>query len=105
MLSRVRLEPGEAQPLFERLVHNVELMLACGWVHADLSAYNVLYWHGKATVIDLPQAVDVYRNRSAFFLLHRDIDRLCRYFSRYGVEAAPFALANNLWERYVLRQS
>jgi RIO kinase 1 len=105
MLSRVRLGAGEAQPLFERLMQNIELMLACGWVHADLSAYNVLYWEGKATIIDLPQAVDVYRNRSAFFLLHRDIDRLCRYFARYGVEVAPCALANDLWERYAFGQS
>jgi RIO kinase 1 len=103
MLSRVKLGPGEARPLFERLMQNVELMLACGYVHADLSAYNVLYWEGKATIIDLPQAVDVYRNRSAFFLLHRDIDRLCRYFARYSVETAPFALASEMWERYVLK--
>jgi RIO kinase 1 len=42
-LNQVTLAPDEVQSLFERLLHNVELMLACQRVHGDLSAYNVLY--------------------------------------------------------------
>jgi RIO kinase 1 len=101
MLSRVRLSPDEAQPLYERLMVNVELMLACGCVHADLSPFNVLYWQGEVKVIDFPQAVDVYRNPSAFYLFHRDIDRLCRYFEQWGVACAPFTLATEIWGRYI----
>src|SRR5437773_2782739 len=56
-LSSVRLQPGEARPLFDRLMQNVELMLSQDVVHGDLSAFNVLYWEGKATIIDFPQAV------------------------------------------------
>jgi RIO kinase 1 len=103
MLSRVRLAPNEAGPLFERLMAGVELMLACGWVHADLSPFNVLYWQGEATIIDLPQAVDVYRNPSAYYLLQRDVDRLCRYFQQWGVACAPFTLALEIWERTIRR--
>ncbi len=101
MLSRVRLSPDEAEPLYERLMHNVELMLACGRVHADLSPFNVLYWQDRCTIIDFPQAVDVYRNPSAFYLFHRDVDRLCRYFQQWGVTCAPFTLATEIWGRYV----
>jgi RIO kinase 1 len=103
MLSRAQLSAEKARPLFERILQNVERMLACGYVHADLSAYNILYWKGKATIIDLPQAVDAYRNQSAFFLLHRDIDRLYRFFQRHRIEAAPFALADEMWKRYILK--
>jgi RIO kinase 1 len=104
ILQRVRLGPDEARPLFERLMRNVERMLACDRVHADLSAYNVLYWEGKVKIIDLPQAVDALNNPSALMLLHRDIDRLCRYFWRYGIEVSPAALADDLWQRYIHRQ-
>jgi RIO kinase 1 len=103
MLSRVRLNPDEAGPLFERLMANVELMLACGWVHADLSPFNILLWHSKPTIIDLPQAVDVNRNPSAYYLLQRDVDRLCRYFQQWGVDCAPFTLAQEIWDQTIYR--
>lgn len=101
MLSRVRLASEEAQPLFEQTMQNVELMLACGFVHADLSAYNILYWQGRAKIIDFPQTVSVRGSPSAFYLFHRDVDRLCRYFQRWGVECAPSTIAIEIWERYV----
>ena len=36
----------QAQPMFDRLLWHVELMLGQNRVHGDLSAYNVLYWGG-----------------------------------------------------------
>jgi RIO kinase 1 len=99
-LHHVRLRPAEARRLFERLMGNVETMLACGRVHADLSAYNVLYWNGEVKIIDFPQAVDVQRNPEAPDLLGRDIERLCRYFARYGATPQPAVLAEELWARH-----
>jgi RIO kinase 1 len=104
-LYHVRLDRTEARTLFERLVHNIEIMLAQGLVHADLSAYNVLYWDGEVTVIDFPQAVDVRRNPDAPDLLGRDVERLYGYFARYGVRAEPGRLARALWARHVRRGS
>jgi RIO kinase 1 len=100
-LHQVRLERAEVKPLFERLMQNVEIMLACGQVHADLSAYNVLYWEGEIKIIDFPQMVDVERNPDAPELFQRDVERLCRYFARYGPVVDPFALAEALWVRHV----
>jgi RIO kinase 1 len=99
-LSEVTLSRAEAKPLFDRLIENVRLMLERHLVHADLSAYNVLYWEGSATIIDFPQGVDSLRNRRAFDLLLRDVERLCQYFARYGVRANAQALAGELWNRY-----
>jgi RIO kinase 1 len=103
MLNRVRLAPDEANSLYKRLMENVELMLACGWVHADLSPFNVLYWERQPTIIDLPQAGAVYRNPSAFSLFQRDVDRLCHYFQQWGIECAPFTLAQEIWTRTIRR--
>jgi RIO kinase 1 len=86
--------------MFDRLLWHVELMLSHNRVHGDLSAYNVLYWQERAIVIDFPQAVVATSNPHALRLLQRDIERLCQYFSRYGVEADSRALARDLWSRF-----
>ena len=88
-LHGVRLDHQQAGRLFERLLWNVELMLAHNRVHADLSAFNVLFWEGQATIIDFPQAVLALSNPSAYRFLERDIVRLCGYFGRYGIDANP----------------
>ena len=102
LLREVDLPPEEAEPLFEAILRNVELCLACNRVHGDLSEYNILYWQGAATLIDFAQAVDPrYSPDDVFQLLARDIERVCRYFARYGVEADAEALALDLWMRYL----
>jgi RIO kinase 1 len=91
---------AEAKNLYERLLHNVEIMLAKQYIHGDLSAYNVLYWQGEFLIIDFPQAVNPTDNRSAFNILKRDLARLGQYFERYGIHSNPEALANQLWNKY-----
>lgn len=97
-LNSVRLGREEARPLFERVVHNIELMLSLNRVHGDLSAYNILYWEGEITLIDFPQAIDPDVNRSAYAIFHRDVTRICEYFRRQGVSSRPDRLAAGLWK-------
>lgn len=97
LLHHVEITPAEAQGLFERLIWNIELFLAHDRIHGDLSAYNILYWEGRATIIDFAQAVDPRHNHGLFALFTRDIDRTYRYFARYGVVADPAAIAHDLW--------
>ncbi|MGZ3680470.1 MAG: RIO1 family regulatory kinase/ATPase domain-containing protein, partial [Ktedonobacterales bacterium] len=101
LLREVTLAREEAQPLFERVMRNIELWLACDRIHGDLSAYNMLYHEGAITIIDFAQAVDPRYNADVFPLLARDVERVCRYFARHGVEAGAFALADDLWSRYM----
>ena len=100
-LQDVALRPDEAHYLFERLMRNVQLFLANDTVHGDLSAFNVLYWQGQATVIDFPQAVDPRTNPHALELLRRDVANLCRYFGRFGVRADATRIADGLWRRFL----
>jgi RIO kinase 1 len=97
-LNTVTLDPGEVRRLYERLMHNVEIMLAHGIVHGDLSAYNVLYWEGKITLIDFPQVVSPDGHRSAYQIFRRDITRICEYFARQGLRSDPARLAADLWK-------
>src|SRR5512147_1068037 len=56
-LNTVNLDSEEVQPLFERVIHNVNLLLAKQRIHGDLSAYNILYWDGDISLINFTQVV------------------------------------------------
>ncbi len=99
-LNTVRLEPDEVEPLFNTVLHTVELLMQQGWVHGDLSAYNVLYWAGAITVIDFPQVTSLAGNRGAYDILVRDLARVCEYFAAQGLPRDPEQLALDLWRRY-----
>ncbi|GAC1623266.1 MAG: hypothetical protein NVS4B11_17890 [Ktedonobacteraceae bacterium] len=100
LLRDVTLAREEAQPLFECVLHNIELCLAHNRIHGDLSEYNILYWQGSVLLIDFAQAVDPRQNTDVFPLLARDIARVCRYFARYGVSVDAHALAVDIWKKY-----
>lgn len=104
LLRSVEIPREEAQPLFERILRNIELFLACHCIHGDLSAYNILYRGDEAAplaIIDFAQAVDPRYSGQVYPLLARDIERVCRYFARYGVQANANRIASDLWERYL----
>jgi RIO kinase 1 len=90
-------DAAEAQDLMEQVLRNVERMLFHDIVHGDLSAYNVLVWDGRVTVIDLPQAVDPRKNHHAFRLLERDVRRICDYLEPFGARSSAERLASDLW--------
>jgi RIO kinase 1 len=99
-LSDVALPLEEAQALFAEAMRNIELMLSFDIIHGDLSAYNILYWEGKITLIDFPQVCSVETNEHAAFILQRDITRTCEYFQKQGVECDPEQIFEDLWKRY-----
>jgi RIO kinase 1 len=101
LLNDVSLARDDAHNVFTRIMRNVELCLAHNVVHGDLSAFNILWWEGNVTIIDVPQAVDPRVNPNARDLLARDIDNVCHYFSRSGVRADPARLAARLWARFL----
>lgn len=104
LLQHAEVAPSEAEPLFRRLLQAIELSLSCGRVHADLSAFNILYGDTQPTVIDFPQSVDPETNMNARELLTRDIGNLCRFFARFGIRADAEGLANGWWRQVRWRE-
>lgn len=84
-LAEARLSAGELPSAWEQLVDSVRALTAAGLVHADLSAYNLLWWEGRLVVIDLPQAVEFTTNTDAFDLLHRDLANVGDWFGKRGM--------------------
>ncbi|MEZ4727977.1 MAG: RIO1 family regulatory kinase/ATPase [Caldilineaceae bacterium] len=99
-LHESRLTAEEAPRLFAEVMRNIDLMLQQGWIHGDLSAYNILYWQGAITLIDFPQVVNVANNSAAYEILARDVVRVCQYFAGQGVQSQPEQIVDLLWSRY-----
>jgi len=96
-LNSVTLEPEEVRPLYERVIHNIDLMLSSQRIHGDLSAYNILYWDGDIALIDFPQVVPPESNPAAWTIFRRDVTRICQYFASQGLKRDARKLAADLW--------
>jgi RIO kinase 1 len=99
-LNTISLDVDEAKMIFDRILHNIDLMLAQDRIHGDLSAYNILYWEGNIALIDFPQVVLLRSNPAAWAIFQRDIARICQYFISQGVERNARKLAADLWTSY-----
>jgi len=98
-LAEVRLERDAADRAFVSLIRDLEILLDCGFVHGDLSPFNVLYLDGAARMIDLPQAVRIDETPDAWTLFHRDVANLARYFAKCGCVSDTWSLVTRLWPR------
>jgi RIO kinase 1 len=87
-LAQARLGSDDVRSAWRQLVENVRVLADTGWVHADLSPFNLLWWEGRVWVIDLPQAVDLVQSPHGFDFLHRDLVNVCSWFARRGVDEA-----------------
>ena len=85
-LARARLERPTLVDAWDQLVDGLRSMVAAGFAHADLSAFNLLWWEGRLVFIDFPQAVDLAANPQGLDMLHRDVANVTRWFAKRGVE-------------------
>jgi RIO kinase 1 len=85
-LAQAQLSASEVASAWDQLLSSLRALTAAGIVHADLSAYNLLWWRGRIVVIDLPQAVEFTTNVDAPDLLHRDLANVAAWFGRRGLE-------------------
>ncbi len=100
-LSEVDLGPDEPERLFDQVMDNINLMLSHGLIHGDLSAYNLLYWQGRLSIIDWPQVTFAEANSRARFIFDRDVERVCQYFAGQGVRCDAPSLAEEIWLRHI----
>jgi RIO kinase 1 len=91
-LAQARLSKPDLVNAWAQLRENVRIVAETGYVHADLSAYNALWWKGELWLIDFPQAVDLVQSPHGFEFLHRDALNVGTWFSSKGVDADGEAL-------------
>lgn len=85
-LARAQLEGEVLARAASQVIEGMAVMVDAGWVHGDLSAYNLLWWEDEVWFIDLPQAVDLAANPQGLNYLHRDVANVSAWFTARGYE-------------------
>ncbi len=89
-LAQTRPSPQLLPELFEQLRDAMTRLALHGWAHGDLSAFNLLVHRGRLVMIDLPQIVDLVANPQGPDYLHRDCEKVCKWFAGRGLETVEF---------------
>ncbi|MDA1196394.1 MAG: serine protein kinase RIO [Nanoarchaeota archaeon] len=79
----IAVVPPKKKAFFDAVVENIRKLYVADMVHADLSAFNILY-HDDPIFIDLSQTVTNKHQRFGEFL-KRDIHNVCTYFTKIGL--------------------
>ncbi|OLZ39991.1 serine/threonine protein phosphatase [Natrinema saccharevitans] len=87
-LSRTRLEDEQVLGVLGLLVTEMSRAYANGYVHADMSEYNVFVDEGGVTIFDWPQAVPTDHENAGEFL-RRDLTNIVGYFRRKYPQHVP----------------
>jgi len=87
-LSKADLASEQVAGVLDLVLGEVAAAHDAGWVHADLSEYNVYVGEGGVTVFDWPQAVPT-DHENADELLRRDLENLLGYFGRKYPHETP----------------
>lgn len=82
------VEFDDYEELFDQIIDMIQQLFDAGLVHGDLSEFNILIEGNDPVFIDFSQATATDAP-NAPELLKRDLEVLCKFFSRKGVERDP----------------
>ncbi|MFB6120253.1 MAG: serine/threonine-protein kinase RIO2 [Halobacteriaceae archaeon] len=89
-LSTANLDPKQAAGVLDLILREVAAAYREGYVHADVSEYNVFVSEDGVTLFDWPQAVPTDHENAREFLT-RDVENIVGYFERKYPGATPEA--------------
>jgi RIO kinase 2 len=96
-LARARLEDDQVVGVLDLILDEVATAHGAGYVHADMSEYNVFVDESGVAVIDWPQAVPTDHENAAE-LLERDVENLLGHFRRKYPGVTPALDARRIAE-------
>jgi RIO kinase 2 len=87
-LSQAKLESRQVVGVLDLILEEMATAYREGYVHADMSEYNVFVSSEGVTVFDWPQSVPTEHENSEE-LLQRDVDNIVGYFERKYPRETP----------------
>ena len=79
--------PQNPKKFFDVVVNNMKKLYKSGFVHADLSAFNILNHNETPVFIDFSQATPLQSSRAHEYL-DRDVKNICVFFRKIGLKVA-----------------
>ena len=79
--------PEDLGKFFKSVVRNMRKLYKAGFVHTDLSSFNILNWKEKPVFIDMSQSTPL-EDSGAEEYLKRDVRNICNFFKRHGLECS-----------------
>src|SRR3989344_223314 len=77
--------PKDLKEYYKDLMKNIKILYKAGFVHGDLSEFNILNHNEKAYLIDLSHGTKLDTDL-AFELLERDLNNVVRFFNKKGLK-------------------
>jgi RIO kinase 1 len=100
-LGQVELTSEQALVVYGEVLAEVIRMLLAGYIHADLSPYNILMDDEGPVIIDFPQCVSAAHNKQAGKLLERDVASIAQHLGLINPEIRALGEeAWQIWEEY-----
>ena len=87
-LENAKLESQQVVPILELILEEMETAYEGGYVHADMSEYNIFVDTDGVTLFDWPQAVPTEHENSDDLLI-RDVENIVGYFGRKYPHEVP----------------
>jgi len=87
-LNRAKLEAGQVVGVLDLILAEIATAYREGYVHADVSEYNVFVGEDGVTLFDWPQSVPTDHENAREFL-GRDVRNIVSYFRRKYPNATP----------------
>ncbi|MBS3133056.1 serine protein kinase RIO [Candidatus Woesearchaeota archaeon] len=87
--------PQNPKQFFEQIIGNIKKFYSSGYVHGDLSKFNILNYNEQPVLIDFSQASPL-RAPHAGEMLKRDIHNVCEFFRRLNVKTDEEELFANV---------
>jgi RIO kinase 2 len=97
-LANAKLDPGQATGVLDLVLREIAAAYEGGYVHADVSEYNVAVSEDGVTLFDWPQAVATDHENAGEFL-RRDVENVAGYMKRKYPNAVPEIDAEMIAER------
>ena len=91
-------EPKNPSEFLKKVIDNVKKYYKGGFVHGDLSSFNILNYKETPVLIDFSQATPT-TNQNAKELLERDIKNIIHYFKKIGLKEQSEDILKNILKK------